>query len=390
MTRQPKQLSLGAPLKGGRSYLFKNMGTFADFFHALYGFHLSKAGKGEKQYHSIESLCAVAKEFFEDELGKIDECEFGHIHLFGAKACEKKDRLTRWIVPIIKEINALVKAETNNELYVADGLYRLLFDEKTGLPQYKHLTSVVKKHTDFYRVRDAKKYELYDRKSMFVLSDRLEHLVGPGRFNPSGYACLYLASNLYLAWEECRRPDFDTFNFSRFQNTRDLEVIDLTIRRKFYYREHFLLAYLALLCTAKAIDEDKHKFQYVVPQMMMKVLCASQRQRGKTAKGAPMIDGIKYMTSRSYDQKDLLFDDRQLTEAYVFPQHPHGDDKNVCPYLTRLFRLTEPRSYFLFKSHRFQFFNRTAYVSRYQDSLFYQMEETLKKDRLAKYNIKDK
>ena len=34
--------------------------------------------------------------------------------------------------------------------------------------------------------------------------------------------------------------------------------------------------------------------------------------------------------------------------------------------------------------------NRTAYVSRYQDSLFYQMEETLKKDRLAKYNIKDK
>lgn len=131
------------------------MGTFADFFHALYGFHLSKAGKGEKQYHSIESLCAVAKEFFEDELGKIDECEFGHIHLFGAKACEKKDRLTRWIVPIIKKINALVKAESDNELYAADGLYRLLFDEKTGLPQYKHLTSVVKKHTDFYRVRDA-------------------------------------------------------------------------------------------------------------------------------------------------------------------------------------------------------------------------------------------
>ena len=276
MTRQPKPLSLGAPLKGGRSYLFKNMGTFADFSHALNGFHLSKAGYGEKHYHSIESLCAVAKEFFEDELGKIDEREFGHIHLFGAKACEKKDRLAKWIVRIIAKINALVKAESNNDLYAADGLYRLLFDEKTGLPQYKHLTSVVKKHTDFYRVRNAKKYELYDRKGMFVLSDRLEHLVGPGRFNPSGYACLYLASNLYLAWEECRRPDFDTFNFSRFQNTRDLELIDLTIRRTFYYREHFLLAYLALLCTAKATDEDKHKFQYVVPQMMMKVLCASQ------------------------------------------------------------------------------------------------------------------
>lgn len=126
------------------------MGTFADFSHALHGFHLSKAGKGEKEYHSIESLCAVAKEFFEDELGKIDEREFGHIYLFRAKACEKKDRLKKWIVCIIDKINALVKAESDNELYAADGLYRLLFDEKTGLPQYKHLTSVVKKHTNFF------------------------------------------------------------------------------------------------------------------------------------------------------------------------------------------------------------------------------------------------
>ena len=32
------------------------------------------------------------------------------------------------------------------------------------------------------------------------------------------------------------------------------------------------------------------------------------------------------------------------------------------------------------------FFNRTAYVSNYQDSLFYQLEETLKKEKLTKYN----
>ena len=94
------------------------------------------------------------------------------------------------------------------------------------------------------------------------------------------------------------------------------------------------------------------------------------------------------MSSRRYDQNDLLFDDLKLTEAYVFPQRPHDEDHAICPYLAKLFRLTEPRSYFLFKSHCFNFFNRTAYVSNYQDSLFYQLEETLKKEKLTKYNEK--
>lgn len=54
------------------------------------------------------------------------------------------------------------------------------------------------------------------------------------------------------------------------------------------------------------------------------------------------------MSSRRYDQKDLLFDDLKLTEAYVFPQRPHDEEHAICPYLAKLFRLTEPRSYFLF------------------------------------------
>ena len=169
----------------------------------------------------------------------------------------------------------------------------------------------------------------------------------------------------------------------------DINVLDLTIRRDYFYREHFLLAYLTLLCCAKTTDEDKHKFQYVVPQMLMKVLCASQKdikdKLKDKSKDKYEIAGIKYMSSRRYDQKDLLFDDMKLTEAYVFPQRPH-EEHAICPYLAKLFRLTEPRSYFLFKSHCFNFFNRTAYVSNYQDSLFYQLEETLKKEKLTKYN----
>lgn len=362
------------------------MGTFLDFSDALYEFHSIKAGNNKGQYNSIESLCKVAKDFFEIELAKIDEQEFIHTYLYGKTAKEKKDVLTEWICLKIDKINELVKAESDNCLNAACDLYGLLFNKNTGLPKFKHLTSVIKSHTNFYRVRNAERYEIYDRKGMFVLSDRLEHLVGSYRFNPSGYACLYLASNLYLAWEECRRPYVDTFNFSLFQNARDVEVLDLTIRRDYHYREHFLLAYLTLLCSAKTTDSDKHKFQYVVPQMLMKVLCASQRDVEKKSKDKVAIAGIKYMSSRWCNQKDLLFDEIKLTEAYVFPQHPHSDKDEVCPFLAKLFKLTEPRSYFLLKSHRLQFFNRTAYVSDYQDSLFYRLEESLKGDKLARYN----
>lgn len=359
--------------------------TFRNFSLALCQFHCVKAG-GSLPYDSIESLCEKATVYFMNELDKVDECEFKHTHLSGKEPKTRKYNLIKWLSEIIISINRLVKDESDNCLNAACELYGLLFNKNTGLPKFKHLTSVIKSHTNFYRVRNAERYEIYDRKGMFVLSDRLEHLVGSYRFNPSGYACLYLASNLYLAWEECRRPYVDTFNFSLFQNARDVEVLDLTIRRDYHYREHFLLAYLTLLCSAKTTDSDKHKFQYVVPQMLMKVLCASQRDVEKKSKDKVAIAGIKYMSSRWCNQKDLLFDEIKLTEAYVFPQHPHSDKDEVCPFLAKLFKLTEPKSYFLLKSHRLQFFNRTAYVSDYQDSLFYRLEESLKGDKLARYN----
>lgn len=122
-------------------------------------------------------------------------------------------------------IDCLVKHESDNDLSAAPELYELLFDKSNGLPKYKYVTSTLAVRTDFFRVRDAEKYVLYDRKGMFILSDELENKVGAYRFNPSGYACLYLASNLYLAWEECRRPNFDTVNFLASKIQRMLKCL---------------------------------------------------------------------------------------------------------------------------------------------------------------------
>lgn len=376
-------MSLGSASKGRALPFNRNMSTLRDFSQALYDFHCEKVGL----YNSIESLCSVAKDYYIAQLGNVEESEFAATHLHGLTPSEKKSKLLTWITKEIQEINDIVKRESDNDLHAAEELYKRLFDVGTAKPKYANMTCNLDAHTDLYRVRSAERYNIYDRKGMFLLSDKLENLVGAYRFNPSGYACLYLASNLYLAWEETRRPDFDKLNFSRFQNTRKVEVLDITINKDCKYQGQFLMAYLSLLCGAKTTDKDKHNYQYVVPQMMMKILCLSQRQfKNINGSDSGSVAGIKYMSSRRYDQKDLLFDDWKLTIAYVFPQHPHDDSIDVCPYLANLFKLTEPRTYFFFKAHRYDFHTKTARVSGYQDSLFYQLEEEMKNLSLGKYD----
>lgn len=357
------------------------MGTLKNFSEELYNFHKTK----ESQYESINSLCDKAEAFFLDELKKVDEREFARTHLIGITSAAKKAHITKWMESIIGRMKTIVMKESENDLNAAMEFFHLLF-HKDGTPIYRHSVADVNAGTDFYRMRTAEKYQRYDRKGIFIISDSKRNLVGSQRFNPSGYACLYLASNLYLAWEELRRPDFDTVNFSRFRNIRELKVLDVTIRTKMLYQEHFLMAFLTLLCCAKAEDSDKHKFQYIVPHLLMKALCNSQRLVEKTSK--MMLDGIRYTSSRRYDLSDFLFQgNRRLSTAYVFPQHPHKAEDEVCPHLAKLFRLTEPRTYFLYKTHRLNFYNRSALTSEYMETLFYQMEEMTKKDKLERYDI---
>lgn len=359
------------------------MSTLRDFSQALYDFHGDKVGFESRKYHSIESLCSVAARFFVDELRKVDVNEFAATRLPGKKSSEKKSKLLAWLQQKICEINDCVKRESENDILASLALYNVLFDKTT--PRYKYTTSQVASHTDFYRVRKGEKYNLYDKKGMFIIPDDKENLVASGRFNQSGYACLYLASNLYLAWEETRRPNFDELNFSRFQNIRKVEVLDLTLRKSYKFQGHFLMAYLSLLCGAKTNENDNHNYQYVVPQMMMKVLCHHQKKYEALYHTKNSIAGIKYMSSRRYDQKDLLFNDWRLTIDYVFPQHPH-DTISICPYLAGLFRLTDPRTYFFFKARGYDFQTRKAKVSDYEDSLFYQLEEEMKNCVLKKYD----
>lgn len=356
------------------------MCTLIDFSDQLYLFH------ADPKYDSMDTLIKEASGYFMDELGKVDEKEFAKLKIYGKSPAEKRERLLQWIDDRIKEINIIVKRKSNNEMQASMDLYKILFNDD-GTERYKNILTEEKQNSNFYRMRKTDMYEVYDRKGLFVIMDNAKHLVGDYRFNPSGYACLYLAKNLFLAWEECRRPDFDKVNFSRFVNTRKIKVLDLTINRFMFYKEQFLLAYLTLLCCAKTNDSDKFHYQYVVPHMMMEILCESQRKAEANKK--PTIDGIKYLSSRRYDQKDFLFHEKSLCNAYVFPKHCQNDNNEEPQYLGDLFRMTKPRSYFLYKTHCLNFFNKTALVSTYQESLFFQLEEQTMFDKTDKYYVED-
>lgn len=354
------------------------MSRLKDFSEQLYLFH------EKENYNSIETLMDRAKEYFCNELDKVDAHCFSRIKMEGVTGEEKKKNIKDWMDDKIEKINAIVMRKSENDLSASMDMFKLLFNEDDGTVKYRNILTTVCRNTDFYRMRKTEKYEVFDRKGMFVISDENEHLVGDYRYNPSGYACLYLANNLYLAWEECRRPDFEKANFSRFVNTREMKVLDITINQTMHFREHFLMAYFTLLCSAKTTDSDKYHYEYLVPHIMMEALCMS-RAKSKI-KHKTIIDGIKYLSSRRYDQQDFLFKDKTLCNAYVFPQFPHSRTESVCDKLASLFKQTEPRTFFLYKTHCLNFFNRIALVSKYQESLFYQLEEQTKGDIVKKFD----
>ena len=95
--------------RAGAPIFINSMSTFSDFSDALYAFHKLKAGDGTGQYHSIETLCEVAKQFFLERLTDVDEKAFGRTRLPGRTAAIKKSGFITWIVTIIDKINEIVR-----------------------------------------------------------------------------------------------------------------------------------------------------------------------------------------------------------------------------------------------------------------------------------------
>lgn len=241
----------------------------------------------------------------------------------------------------------------------------------------KEYISDVATGTPLYRMRTAEKYKKHDYNGIYVISALNSNIAGALRYNASGQPCLYLAESLYLAWEELRRPDFHTTNFACFKPTKKLRVLDLTISCKLNNVDALFRSYVALACCAKANDNDKHKWQYVIPNMFMQFLHFNQL---KCNGSDNLIDGIKYISSRRFECTDFQFDSSPDSAAYVFPPMRH--EKGHCPELKSKFRMTEAFSPFFYEIHRYDFKAiSTARTSNYRDTLFGRLEELLQDEK---------
>lgn len=347
--------------------------TREDFSIALYDFHLHHANG----INSLEKLIKKASRYFINKLNDLDEEELNHAKIDGRKGIDKKANL-------VKECNRIIHRSTIDILKYKDTMGNEGFDDFYDIffPSQKpsDAANIKTVHPcDFYRMRKAdNEYELYDRKGLFIIPSEHENLIGRQRFNIEGKPCLYLASNLYIAWEECRRPNFNFVNFSRFYNVNKLRVMSINIAPSMNTVGDFIMGYFTLLCSMKTHDKDKFKFQYIVPNLFMKVLFWNIQQGGN-------VDGIRYLSSRRFECDDFLLDPNDIDDVYVFPPKTNPD-KGICPELKEMFRMTKPRTYSLYKAHRFSFDTRKTNISNYQDSLFAEIERQLKNEDLDYYD----
>lgn len=358
----------------GDGLFFIIMSTIKEFSSKLYSFHKDY----DTKISTFEKLISTAKREFFKYYDDIDVTEFVHVRALSAVASTKKSLLREKLYTLITKFNHLAKKYHYDQTVLLQ-IYDLFFDKHGRLKRNRGI-EIIDKGKDFYRIRGSKEYKLFKRKDLFVIADDKENLVGKYRFNTDGNACLYLADNLYLAWEECRRPDFSMANFARFENTRDLNVIRITIPAKMATESDFLMSYFALLCSSKANDDDKHRYQYEVPNLFMEMLKVSCSKGGN-------LDGIHYLSSRRFECEDFLFNAKDIDNAYVFLQREHKSIDEVCPKLKNSFIMTKPRTHFLYKTHRFSFDVSIAYISNYQHSMFYQIENQLKKESLDHYDV---
>ena len=304
--------------------------------------------------------------------------EFHHFEKFPDRSDVKIKEFVSDLAKIIKTFNetSLQCLKPDSKYSDFDSFVKLFFLDNGKCIYEKAMISTIKRGTDFYRIRATDKYNqynLFDHKNMYMIAPSLSAKVGTARFNLSGYACLYLAESLYLAWEEGRRPDFHTVNFVRFRNKKDLKVLNLTIpdTSKLNSIGAFFMSYISLVCSAKAKDDDKDHWQYRLSNLFIRMVYQLEKKP---------IDGIKYISSKRFENDSFRLEYTKECAAYVFP--PKTVDDTYCKKLASFFEMTDAHSYFYFKMYGKNFISTSKAATRdYDNTVFAYLEDQLRMEK---------
>ena len=280
-------------------------------------------------------------------------------------------------IKIYKLTANLIKAVNNGDIKKGMEILREFIFDKDRL---RLNISSLKKGKINYRMRGRDDYNLYKKEDMFHIPFDLLKVVPSYRYSISGFPCLYLGASLYSCWEETRRPELEKVNFSAFMNIRQMKFIDVLCPNNIDSTDNLVRFIIFALCTSFVStnnDDNKFKFQYVIPELLLSLL-VSERNNGNVAvKG---VDGIKYLSTRYFRDAEM-FGVEPVFYNYVIPIRQYKDEGH-CPKLINTFRVTDAKANFDHVLRRNKYNVPRTRINNYSSSLFAVLEKNLwsKKD----------
>jgi hypothetical protein len=205
---------------------------------------------------------------------------------------------------------------------------------------------------DLYRLRTGPLTQLTQR-DLFHIPFEKRQLVASQRYSIPGLPSLYLASSLWIAWEELGRPDLASIHASRFEGKGNLRVLDFGWSTslagglstfghsdgaetfgEFAKGQAIIWPLIAACSLIRRYPGTPFVPEYIIPQFLLQWV---QREKD--------LDGIRYFSTK------LAAMDRAQNRAfnYVFPVR-HKAPRGICGGLQNSFALTPPVSWPMLQS----------------------------------------
>lgn len=222
------------------------------------------------------------------------------------------------VLPDIKRnfdlLTTIIEEYDNADMASAQNSFDLLMD---GLKSHFFIRDIFWPHlpTNFYRVRVSTKEKLSKPRDLFHIPYNKRHLVGNERYSLAGHPCLYLASFLQIAWQECGYPhqyyysefqyqaaaeDEEEWKFITFLSPKEIAqtwFVAINPPEEKYTRlaADYLITYpLIFACSIVNLNGNSaFKPEYVIPQMLTQWVYRNYSE----------VKGIKYFSC--YDTDDI-------------------------------------------------------------------------------------
>ncbi len=185
----------------------------------------------------------------------------------------------------------------------------------------------------FFRIRKGSNFK--KRSDIFHVPLTFRTKIKGQRFSINGVPSLYLSNSIYTTWEEFNRPNLDDISFSRFQVSRPMDLLNLSISK---LKDNFLaisnideaiqnVSYLLFvyLCSIKVKNpEDSFRPEYILPQYVLRWARSNN------------YDGVFYDSTKVHSESKGKF------YNLVIPVRKWNKDDKYCQELRKLFELTSP------------------------------------------------